>query len=122
MKVFAVLLLVLLVIALTSLALLTPAFSRVDTVEVQTEEQAAGEETTELERRVSGLEDQSDPAFPTGQAAGAGSLSFLFGAFCALWAQNTGRNAWLWFFLGLFFNIFAVLALLVRNSDDRAAA
>lgn len=47
-----------------------------------------------------------------------GALLFLFGAFCALWAQNTGRSAWLWFFLGAFFNVVAVLFLLTKNSND----
>ena len=45
-----------------------------------------------------------------------GSLVFLFGAFCALWAQNTGRNAWLWFFLGVMFHVFAVAILLYKNT------
>jgi hypothetical protein len=48
-----------------------------------------------------------------------GAALFLFGAFCALWAQNTGRNAWLWFFLGLFFNVITVLVLLYKNANDR---
>ena len=43
----------------------------------------------------------------------------LFGAFCALWAQNTGRNAWLWFFLGLFFSVITVIVLLAKNANDR---
>jgi len=43
---------------------------------------------------------------------------FLFGVFCALWAQNTGRNAWLWFFVGLLFHVIAVLVLLHKNSRD----
>ena len=43
---------------------------------------------------------------------------FLFGAFCALWAQNTGRNAWLWFFLGFFFSVITVIFLLSKNSED----
>jgi hypothetical protein len=47
---------------------------------------------------------------------------FLFGIFCAHWAQNTGRNAWLWFFLGLLFAPITGLALLVRNSDDLKAS
>ena len=47
-----------------------------------------------------------------------GGLLLLFGAFCALWAQNTNRNAWLWFFLGLIFNAITVIVLLVKNSDD----
>ncbi len=48
-----------------------------------------------------------------------GGLAVLFGAFCALWAQNTGRSPWLWFFLGLFFSVFTVLVLLYKNSTDR---
>jgi hypothetical protein len=49
----------------------------------------------------------------------AGGLAVLFGGFCALWAQNTGRNAWLWFFLGLIFSVFSVLVLLYKNSTER---
>jgi hypothetical protein len=49
----------------------------------------------------------------------AGAALFLFGAFCALWAQNTNRNAWLWFFMGLLFNVITVIVLLVKNSGDR---
>jgi Na+/melibiose symporter-like transporter len=49
-----------------------------------------------------------------------GLVLFLFGAFCALWARNSGRNAWLWFFLGLFFSVIAVLFLLRKNSQDRS--
>ena len=48
-----------------------------------------------------------------------GGLAMLFGGFCALWAQNTGRNAWLWFFLGLIFSVITVLVLLYKNSTDR---
>jgi uncharacterized membrane protein SpoIIM required for sporulation len=47
-----------------------------------------------------------------------GAALFLFGAFCALWAQNTGRNAWLWFFMGLFFNVITVFVLLYKNAND----
>ena len=43
---------------------------------------------------------------------------FLFGAFSALWAQNTGRNAWLWFFMGLLFSVITVIVLLTKNSTD----
>ena len=52
-------------------------------------------------------------------SGGAGVALFLFGAFCALWAQNTGRSAWLWFFLGLAFNIITVIFLLSKNAADR---
>lgn len=48
-----------------------------------------------------------------------GLILFLFGVVCALWAQNTGRNAWSWFFLGLFFSVITVLFLLYKNSQDR---
>jgi hypothetical protein len=49
-----------------------------------------------------------------------GALVFLFGVFCALWAQNSGRSAWLWFFLGLFFSVITVIVLLSKNSNDLA--
>ena len=65
-----------------------------------------------LESRVSSLESRI-------HSADAGVAVWLFGAFCALWAQNTGRNAWLWFFLGLFFSVITVLVLLEKNSNDR---
>jgi len=47
-----------------------------------------------------------------------GLVLFLFGAFCALWAQDTGRNQWVWFFLGFFFSVLAVIAMLIRNAED----
>lgn len=42
-------------------------------------------------------------------------ISFLFGAFCALWAQNSGRFTALWFFAGFFFNAVAILIVLYLN-------
>ena len=51
-------------------------------------------------------------------AAGCSALFMLFGAFCALWAQNTRRNALLWFILGVLFNVITVLVLLYKNSQD----
>jgi hypothetical protein len=50
---------------------------------------------------------------------GGGLVLFFFAVFCALWAQNTGRSAWLWFFLGLFFHIITALVLLTKNSNDK---
>ena len=38
-------------------------------------------------------------------SATSGAVVVLYGAFCALWAQNSGRNAWLWFVLGAVFSI-----------------
>jgi hypothetical protein len=48
-----------------------------------------------------------------------GMVFFLFGIFCAYWAQGTSRNAWLWFFLGLFFAPITGLVLLAKNSEDK---
>jgi len=49
----------------------------------------------------------------------AGAAFFLFGLFCAWWAQNSGRNPWLWFFLGWLFAPITGLVLLYRTSQDR---
>lgn len=69
-----------------------------------------------LDRRVAALE--------TGLAhrASTGLLAFLFGAFCALWAQNTRRRPWLWFFLGAFFGPITVIVLLWKNASARVVA
>ena len=69
----------------------------------------------DLESRVSTIESAIE------NLASAGLVIFLFGAFCALWAQDSGRNAWLWFFLGVFFNFITVLVLLSKNSSDNRA-
>lgn len=69
--------------------------------------------TTGLESRLGNLERDVK------KLDGTGLVLFLFGVVCALWAQNTGRSAWLWFFLGLFFSIITVIVLLVKNSNDR---
>ncbi len=53
------------------------------------------------------------------QYATDGMVFFLFGIFCAYWAQQTNRNAWLWFFLGLFFAPITGIVLLVKNAGDR---
>jgi len=65
-----------------------------------------------LEERVTALERQVD------DMARSGLVLFLYGAFCALWAQRTKRSAWLWFFVGLFFGPIALVVLLVKNSRD----
>ena len=74
---------------------------------------------TVIESRVASLESRV-AGIPTAvQSHGSdGGVLFLFAAFCALWAQNTGRNAWLWFFLGLLFSVITVLVLLAKNSED----
>lgn len=53
--------------------------------------------------------------------ASQGTVFYLFGLFCAYWAQSTNRNAWLWFFLGLFFAPITGLVLLYKNSQERSA-
>lgn len=78
---------------------------------------ASHAEVLALESRVDQLDRDLDEK--TDDLASAGALAFLFGAFCALWAQNTGRNPWLWFFLGLFFSVITVLFLLRKNRESR---
>ena len=66
-----------------------------------------------LERKVQYLE------YRVSDNGAAGLAVFVCATFCALWAQQTGRNAWLWFFLGAFFNFITLLVLLHKNSQDR---
>jgi hypothetical protein len=65
-----------------------------------------------LEQRVEDLE------WNIKNTANLGILTLLTASFCALWAQNTGRSPWLWFFGGLFFSIIPVLMLLYYNAQD----
>ena len=48
-----------------------------------------------------------------------GMVSFLFGIFCAYWAQETDRNPWLWFFFGFFLPHIAGIVLCIKNSSDK---
>ena len=78
--------------------------------------------TSELRERIDALEQQIDRLRSRTGTHGYGcGLAILFGAFCALWAQNTGRNPWSWFFLGAIFSCLTVIVLLVMNADDLAA-
>lgn len=76
----------------------------------------------DLEQRIDQLAKKVDRLESKIDSEAAAAVGFLFGAFCALWAQNTGRNPWLWFFLGVFFNVITVLVLLAKNSTDRRVA
>lgn len=79
------------------------------------------DEVSALHSRVDYLERQIDRlGSRVGDGWGCG-VAILFGAFCALWAQNTGRNPWLWFFLGAIFSCITVLFLLAKNANDLAA-
>src|SRR5208283_1875162 len=71
---------------------------------------------TSLESRVSNLENRGSSPITVDRTP---VILILFGGFCALWAQNTGRNPWLWFFLGLLFSVFTVYVVLRKNADDR---
>jgi cell division protein FtsW (lipid II flippase) len=68
---------------------------------------------SDLEQRVSQLEHR------VSSDVGYSLTGFVCAAFCALWAQNTGRNPWLWFFLGLFFSVIVLFVMLYKNSNDR---
>ena len=75
-----------------------------------------------LDERVTRLESElSSTKNRLNDVGGDGLALFLYAVFCALWAQNTGRSALLWFFLGLFFNFITVLVLLYKNSTDNRA-
>ena len=83
-------------------------------------ESVSEREIGDLERRVDRLERSVRNTDANVRSSGAaGGVFFLFGVFCALWAQNTGRSAWLWFFLGLFFHVITTLFLLSKNADDK---
>jgi len=80
---------------------------------VQTFAQSDDSRLDKLERKVSYLEYQVSSNSAVGLAV------FVCASFCALWAQQTRRNSWLWFFFGAFFNIIALLVLLYKNSNDQ---
>ena len=50
--------------------------------------------------------------------ATVGYVGLLFGMFCAYWGQASGRNAWGWFFFGLFLAPLAGAVLLHLNAKD----
>lgn len=66
----------------------------------------------DLESRIQDLERD------VGGMASKGVVLILFGAFCALWAQNTGRKPWLWFIMGFIFSVITVIVLLSKNAKD----
>ncbi len=73
-----------------------------------------------VEKRVTILENQVEKLNSSIEGKSSiGAVLFLYGVFCALWAQNTGRNPWLWFITGMLFSVITAIVLLVKNSDDR---
>ncbi|MGA2543557.1 MAG: hypothetical protein ABSG78_18565 [Verrucomicrobiota bacterium] len=69
----------------------------------------------DIEARLSRVEHRG---VQTDQSAG-GVAIFLCGTFCALWAQQTRRSAWLWFFLGMIGSVITLIVLLAKNAGDR---
>ena len=57
--------------------------------------------------------------FVTTDAASYALVAVLFGMFCAYWAQETDRSAWLWFFFGGLLPLIAGIALLSKNAVRR---
>lgn len=82
---------------------------RRDVDQLQSKVRVLEAENRELRRNFGNL--LSSPGF-------SAFVMILFGAFSALWAQNTGRNAWLWFFLGFIFNVITIFVLLFKNASD----
>jgi len=76
-------------------------------------------EIRRLESNVRQLESQVHRELVNRGDGAAGAVLFLIGVFCALWAQNTNRNSWLWFFMGLLFNFITLLVLLTKNARDK---
>lgn len=84
----------------------------------------ADDELSSLSQKVDQLEEQVNAQATELSdirriARNSAPLLFLFAAFSALWAQNTGRSAWLWFFLGAIFSVFTVLFVLAWNRDQK---
>lgn len=76
----------------------------------------------EMSQRIDKLSERVNALESKTNRESLGAVALLFGAFCALWAQNTRRNPWVWFFAGAIFNVFAVFVVLVKNSEDLAGA
>ncbi len=69
------------------------------------------------ERRIEQAETRIQRLERSGRAYGG--AAFVAAVVAALWAQNTRRNAWLWFIVTLFFAPITLFVLLYKNSKDR---
>lgn len=76
----------------------------------------AFQENENLRFRVERLESEIENAIDA-EEIGA-MLVFFIGVFCGVWAQNSGRNPWLWLILGIIFNVVALIVLCIKNSRD----
>lgn len=86
----------------------------VDLPQIQSELFSLKSRVNQLEADIRSVRNNND------RHEAVGLVLILFGTVCALWAQNTGRNPWVWFFAGMFFNVLTALAMLKRNSDERS--
>jgi hypothetical protein len=83
---------------------------------------ATAREVGELRMQIARLEERLRSAEVKGADDKNVGIALMAAAgLCALWAQNTGRSAWLWFFFGLILSPIAVIAMLYKNARDRDA-
>jgi hypothetical protein len=92
---------------------------RIDALEARLD--AVERTTSSVESGVGNLQRRTEELAEALARASAIGLLLLTGTFCALWAQNTKRNPWVWFFLGFFFHFFTLFFLLLKNARDRYA-
>lgn len=88
---------------------------RLDRLESQLEQ--AQSTTRRLETRIVQINSELNHRMASREDGAA--VLVLFGFVCALWAQNTDRNPWLWFFMGLIFNLITFCVLLSKNASDK---
>jgi hypothetical protein len=72
-----------------------------------------------LERRIA-ARDGSDSS-DVSKFIAAATISLGIALFCGRWAQQNGRDFWLWFSGALIFNVFALIYLGLAIGDDKAA-
>jgi len=72
-----------------------------------------------LERRTT-ARDGSDSS-DVSKVIAAAAIALGIALFCGRWAQQNGRDFWLWFSGALIFNIFALIYLGLAIGDEKAA-
>jgi len=123
-KTYFILFLAAYILFITSTGVAIGANEKVKVPEPANNRQVENADTEEISRKIDSLEReinnlQSDLSNSENKYASTGLVLFLFGSFCAVWAQNTGRNSLGWFIGGAIFNFIAVLFLLKLNYDDK---
>lgn len=99
--------------------ILTAAYAAIAICSTGAFAQNAAEPSEKVEQRVQRLEQQVGQL--RGEIGNAGLAAFIAGSLCALWAQNSRpqRNPWVWFFFGLILAPIALIAMLIKNSNDQ---